>query len=196
VIPEIDVPGHAYSWGLGYPNLTASCPLWPHVGNINNIPLDPTADFTWSVLGTVLIQLSDQFNDAYVHLGGDEVVYGCWENDPTIVEWMQKNGFGSDFSKLFQYFVEKVGAVARATNRTVVHWIDVFDVQFFFDRNLHTRMPLVSHACWLEASKRVTNGISLGCPRFLPVGTVNCVQTLGQYYGRSEHGLPGVEERY
>jgi hypothetical protein len=31
------------------------------------------------------------------------------------------------------------------------------------------------HASSLEASRRVTN---LGCPRFLPVHTVNCVQTL------------------
>jgi hypothetical protein len=34
------------------------------------------------------------------------------------------------------------------------------------------------HASSLEASRRVTNGIPLGCPRFLPVYTVNCVQTL------------------
>jgi hypothetical protein len=35
-----------------------------------------------------------------------------------------------------------------------------------------------SHACSLEANMRVTNGSPLGCPLFLPVGTVNCVQTL------------------
>jgi hypothetical protein len=34
------------------------------------------------------------------------------------------------------------------------------------------------HASSLEASRRVTNGIPLGCPRFLPVHTVKCVQTL------------------
>jgi hypothetical protein len=34
------------------------------------------------------------------------------------------------------------------------------------------------HASSLEASRRVTNGIPLGCPRFLPLHTVNCVQTL------------------
>jgi hypothetical protein len=39
-------------------------------------------------------------------------------------------------------------------------------------------MPLVSRACSLEASRSVTNGIPLGCPLFLPVDTVNCVQTL------------------
>jgi hypothetical protein len=35
-----------------------------------------------------------------------------------------------------------------------------------------------SHACSLEASRRVTNGIPLGSPLFLPVHTVICVQTL------------------
>jgi hypothetical protein len=35
-----------------------------------------------------------------------------------------------------------------------------------------------SHACSLEASRRVTIGIPLGSPLFLPVHTVNCVQTL------------------
>jgi hypothetical protein len=35
-----------------------------------------------------------------------------------------------------------------------------------------------SHASSLEASKRVTNGIPLGCSLLLPVGTVNHVETL------------------
>jgi hypothetical protein len=35
-----------------------------------------------------------------------------------------------------------------------------------------------SHACSLEANMRMTNGILLGCPLLLPVGTVICVQTL------------------
>jgi hypothetical protein len=35
-----------------------------------------------------------------------------------------------------------------------------------------------SHACSLQANRRVTNGIHLGCSLPLPVDTVNCVQTL------------------
>jgi hypothetical protein len=35
-----------------------------------------------------------------------------------------------------------------------------------------------SHACSLEASRRETNGIPLGCSLLLPDHTVNCVQTL------------------
>jgi hypothetical protein len=42
----------------------------------------------------------------------------------------------------------------------------------------------------LEASRRVTNAIPLGCPLFLPVHTVNCVQTLkaGRHWSRSGWG--------
>jgi hypothetical protein len=47
-----------------------------------------------------------------------------------------------------------------------------------FDRKLHSRDAIGFHACSLEASMCVTNDIPLGCPLFLPVRTVNCVQTL------------------
>jgi hypothetical protein len=35
-----------------------------------------------------------------------------------------------------------------------------------------------SHACSLQASRRVTNGIPLGCPSLSPVYTAICVQPL------------------
>jgi hypothetical protein len=40
-----------------------------------------------------------------------------------------------------------------------------------FGRNLHSRMWLVPKPAPLESSRRVTNGIPLGWPLFLPVGT-------------------------
>jgi hypothetical protein len=42
----------------------------------------------------------------------------------------------------------------------------------------------------------VTNGIPLGCPRFLPVHTVNCVQTLKAEYWltRNPFGIPSERE--
>jgi hypothetical protein len=48
----------------------------------------------------------------------------------------------------------------------------------FSDRNLHSRMPMESHACSLEANMRLTNCIPLGSPLLLPVGTVNSITTL------------------
>jgi hypothetical protein len=57
----------------------------------------------------------------------------------------------------------------------------------FFDINLHSRKPLLvpTPARLIEACKRVTNNIPLGCPLFLPVHTVNCVQTLKAAVGNA-----------
>ena len=41
-----------------------------------------------------------------------------------------------------------------------------FNSGVFFDRDWHS---IGSHACWLEASVRVTNGTPLGCPLLLPL---------------------------
>jgi len=46
-----------------------------------------------------------------------------------------------------------------------------------FRQELALEDAIGSHACSLEASKRVTNDIPLGHSLLLPVGTVNRVQT-------------------
>jgi hypothetical protein len=45
----------------------------------------------------------------------------------------------------------------------------------FFDKEFTLGDVIGSHTCSLQASRRVTNGIPLACPLFLPVHTVNCV---------------------
>jgi hypothetical protein len=47
-----------------------------------------------------------------------------------------------------------------------------------FEQNLALEDAIGSHACSLEANIHVTNDIPLGSPLLLPIGTVNCVQTL------------------
>lgn len=86
IVPEFDVPGHAYAWGVGYPNITATCPGYS--ANINNIPLNPANPFALQVLGGFLGDMLKVFNDSLFHLGGDEVVYGCWAEDPSIQQYI------------------------------------------------------------------------------------------------------------
>ena len=46
VVVEVDMPGHAFAWGLGYPEITLAdaCPpsLRADLGAVNVIPLHPT----------------------------------------------------------------------------------------------------------------------------------------------------------
>ena len=84
-MPEFDVPGHSASWGAGYPQLIVECPDWD--ANIDNIPLDVTQEFTYTVLNGFLGEMASLFSENFMHLGGDEVVTQCYTDNSTIVQW-------------------------------------------------------------------------------------------------------------
>lgn len=131
VVVEVDMPGHAYSWGLSskYKDITTSCPTYTdELGHIDDIPLDPTLPKTYDLVYGLLSELTEQFPDLYVHLGGDEVKYGCWNESSSIKTWMHNNGFeAEDFYSLEQYFFENVGGYTTSQlGRKVVAWEEVF----------------------------------------------------------------------
>lgn len=140
---EVDVPGHAYSWGIGDSDLTANCPSYEH--NINNIPLDPSKTKTFDAVNGVLSELTAGLSTApkhalegvhvsnydlpqpWIHLGGDEVVYGCWGQDSGVVSWMNQNGFSYD--DVYDYFYGQI--LPTLTNASVkaqpLFWEEAFD---------------------------------------------------------------------
>lgn len=86
---EIDTPGHTYSWRKGHEEIVADCPSKSY--NINNVALDISNDLTYSIA-------SDLYNEIlaitgkYIHLGGDEVITSCWNEDPDTAAMMQNKG--------------------------------------------------------------------------------------------------------
>jgi hexosaminidase len=101
VIAEFDVPGHAAAWGVGDPSLVVTCPKYSR--NINNIPLDVTKQHTYDVLNGFLNEMVTLFTDQYIHLGGDEVVYGCWLDNQGVLDYMKQHGIQSA-TQLYQMF--------------------------------------------------------------------------------------------
>ena len=95
VLLEIDVPGHAASWTQGYPEVMADC-FVKYSYNINDFALNPTKEATYSLLEGVLRDVVDATaagssadggrSQSMIHVGGDEVVYGCWNNDTSILQ--------------------------------------------------------------------------------------------------------------
>jgi N-acetyl-beta-hexosaminidase len=47
-----------------------------------------------------------------LHLGGDEVVYGCWRSDPSIVDFMAVKGW-TNYNSLLNYFVTKADVIVK-----------------------------------------------------------------------------------
>ncbi|KAL0235879.1 hypothetical protein GEMRC1_002461 [Eukaryota sp. GEM-RC1] len=102
VIPEIDVPGHAYSWGFSDPDLIAKCPS-RFQSNVNNYPLNPSNPKTFSVLKNIAKDMKSLFNVTWLHLGADEPNFKCWEEDPDVAKWMKEEGLkgGADVYRFF-----------------------------------------------------------------------------------------------
>ena len=124
IVYEVDVPGHAASWNAGYPNLMADC-MVKYSYNINDFALDPTLDETYNVLTSVLSDIVKSASPQYLHLGGDEVVYGCWANDSSITSYMSANKIPS-YAAMLGEFVKRADNIVLTLGAKPIHWEEVF----------------------------------------------------------------------
>eukprot|EP00761_Pharyngomonas_kirbyi_P009500 gb/GECH01009516.1/.p1 GENE.gb/GECH01009516.1/~~gb/GECH01009516.1/.p1 ORF type:complete len:728 (+),score=173.26 gb/GECH01009516.1/:1-2184(+) len=130
VVPEIDVPGHTYSWGIGYPDLIAQCPSYSD--NLNNVALNYVHSSTSQAVKEVFHNVIDLFaQEDFIHSGGDEVVKGCLREDPSIQEYIAKQIGAQNYtkeqandilSKLFAGFQDDVADILSAKNRQHIIW--------------------------------------------------------------------------
>jgi hexosaminidase len=152
VVPELEVPGHAYSWGFAFPSITADCPAQFHnvdIGWVNSVPLDPSQNLTYSTVQTLLAEFADLFPDRFVHLGGDELQLQCW-NHSNIFDWMNRTELGS-FLEVWEYFESWVMAQTLANYKSPLVWEETFQhVQDSLDTN--TIVEVWSNSSVVEAA--------------------------------------------
>ncbi|XP_022863848.1 beta-hexosaminidase 1 [Olea europaea var. sylvestris] len=117
VMAEVDVPGHAKSWGVGYPD------LWPSPSCKE--PLDVSKNFTFNVISGILADMRKVFPFKLFHLGGDEVHTDCWTSTPSVKQWLQDHNMtGND---AYQYFVLRAQKIAASLKWTPVNWEETFN---------------------------------------------------------------------
>ncbi|GAB2277138.1 Beta-hexosaminidase 3 [Dionaea muscipula] len=116
VLAELDVPGHAASWGFGYPA------LWPSANCMQ--PLDVSNEFTFKLIDGILSDFSKIFKFKFVHLGGDEVNTSCWETTPHVEQWLKQHKL--DGSMAYQYFVLRAQKLALSHGYEIVNWEETF----------------------------------------------------------------------
>jgi len=128
LIIELDIPGHAASWTKGKPQIMADC-FVKYSYNINDFALNPTLSDTFTAIEAIMSDVITATQATTVHLGGDEVVYGCWREDAGIVQYMADNAVSS-FDQLLSQFVSKVDGIMasliRSPQQTTIHWEEVF----------------------------------------------------------------------
>uniref|UniRef100_A0A671V144 Beta-hexosaminidase n=1 Tax=Sparus aurata TaxID=8175 RepID=A0A671V144_SPAAU len=126
VLPEFDSPGHTTSWGKGQPGLLTPCYKGGTPSGTFG-PVNPALPSTYRFMARLFKEVSSVFPDSYVHLGGDEVDFHCWRSNPDVRVFMQKMGFGGDFTKLEAFYIENIVNITSALNKTSIVWQDVFD---------------------------------------------------------------------
>jgi hexosaminidase len=119
VVVELDTPAHTESWGRHsqFKDLVLNC------NNIYEGQFDPTLNDTYNLVYHVLNYANEAFEDPYIHFGGDEVEYSCWNKKPSIKEWMNENNI-SDYVSLSKYYRTRQKAVWRTISKTKksIYW--------------------------------------------------------------------------
>jgi len=155
VVPEFDMPGHATSWVVGYPEL-ASAPgpyqIERQWGVFDPV-LDPTNPKVYELLEGFLGEMAALFPDPYLHIGGDENNGVQWSANPQIQAFIREHNL-KDNAGLHAYFNRQVNEILSRHGKKLVGW----------DEILHPQLPAGS----VVHSWRGPDGIAAATERGYP----------------------------
>ncbi len=126
VVPEFDLPGHASSWFVGYPQY-ASEPGPYQIERrfgVFDPTFDPTREETYQFLDGFVAEMTELFPDPYFHIGGDEVTGKPWNRNPSIVEFKRSHGL-ADNHALQTLFNQRMLTILTAHGRRMVGWDEI-----------------------------------------------------------------------
>lgn len=129
IVPEFDVPGHAVSWLVAYPQLSsgpAPAGLVRSEHDSLRPPLDPTNRETYKIIDRVFGEMEKLFPDAYFHIGGDEVDGKYWSQDPKTRAWMNAHNI-TDAHALQTYFTLRVQKIVAKHGKHMEGWDEILD---------------------------------------------------------------------
>jgi hexosaminidase len=126
IVPEFDVPGHATTWVVGYPEL-GSAPgpyaISRHWG-VHDVVLDPTNEKLYAVLDAFFGEMAALFPDRYVHIGGDENNGKQWSANARIQEFIRAHNL-KDNHGLQAYFNRRLQEVVAKHGKIMVGWDEI-----------------------------------------------------------------------
>ena len=128
IVPEIEMPGHALSAILAYPELGLKGDLTAaNQGDWGVFPSIFNADeHTFSVLDDVLTEVMALFPSPYIAVGGDEAVKDLWKGSPAVQARMKALGV-ADEAALQSYFTRRIGTFLNAHGRRLIGWDEILE---------------------------------------------------------------------
>ncbi len=127
VVPEIEMPGHAQAAIAAYPELgNVSRPLgvfrwWGEGEDVLNAS-PATVAFMQDVLAEVLAL----FPSPWIHVGGDEVQKGPWQQSPSMQAQMRDLGLKTEHD-LQSWFIRQMDSWLTARGRRLIGWDEILE---------------------------------------------------------------------
>lgn len=126
IIPEFDMPGHCATWLIGYPELASAPGPYNiiHTFGIYDPALDPTNEAVYTFIDKLIGEMAMLFPDEYLHIGGDEVTYKHWKQNPRIQAFIRQQNL-RDEPGLQAYFNKRVLPILKKHGKKMAGWDEV-----------------------------------------------------------------------
>jgi hexosaminidase len=72
-------------------------------------------------------EVTGVFPDAFLHVGGDEVSFDCWQSSPSVNAWMAAHGMAGNYTALESYYVQRVLNLVNGLGKSTVGYQEIFD---------------------------------------------------------------------
>ena len=126
VLPEFDMPGHATSWFVGYPQYASARGPYrvQRAFGVHSAAFDPSSEAVYTFLDRFIGEMAPLFPDAYWHIGGDEVEDFQWNANPRIRAFRRRHHL-ADNPALQAYFNRRLSAILLRHGKRMVGWDEI-----------------------------------------------------------------------
>lgn len=126
VVPEFDLPGHATSWLVAFPDLGSQPGPYQleRRWGIFDPALDPTNENVYRMLDGFIGEMAALFPDPYLHIGGDEVNGKHWDANPRIQAFIRERGLDGNLG-LQTYFNQRLQKIVEKHGKRMIGWDEI-----------------------------------------------------------------------
>ena len=130
IVPEIDLPGHAFAIMASYPEFSCTGKVDPKATDrktrFGTIVCAGKAEADgYKFLASILNEVCDLFPDSpYIHTGGDEAPKSHWEKCPSCQALRKKHNL-KNMHELQIHFTNKLAGILKKRGKKMICWDDV-----------------------------------------------------------------------
>ncbi len=115
LLPELDVPGHAWSLNRALESKVGCKPL-------GKADICPGRESTFTVMETLIGEIAEAFPDSpYIHIGADETQQTAWRDCRYCRKALKRMGY-DDPAELYRSFIVRLHGFVRAQGRETIAW--------------------------------------------------------------------------